>query len=166
MKASLLGLSVLGVLIASGYYFIVTSRQFVLHKIVIASFAVRAIGSLFMILHYPGAAEIVLASYIGFAFGGFLLIWTGLRNPTGKPLLYQLVTGILIGMIVINNFVPVKNLEDLVRFSSYPLAAFTGTILLKDTYVHQGEKNMVIMYFIVAIFAVILDVMQTFGILN
>jgi hypothetical protein len=148
----------LTILIATGYYLIVTSRRFVLHLIVIASFAVKGIGSLFKILHWTGADEILMISYIGFGLGGFLLIWTGLRNPAGKLLYYQLIAGILIAFIVISSFVPVPSLGRLVHLLSYPLAAITGTILLREEYVHQGEKNVLNMYFIGAIIAVIIDV--------
>jgi hypothetical protein len=156
MKIAFMMLSVFAV--ASGYYLVVTSPRFVLHFIVLISFVVRAIGSFFKILHWTGADELLMISYIGFGLGGFLLIWTGLRNPTRKLLHYQLITGVLIGLIVIDTFVPVDKLADLVRLVPYPLAALSGTILLREVYVHQGEKNMVAMYFIIAIIAVINDV--------
>lgn len=162
MKFTLLMLSLLGALIASGYYLIVTSRRFILHLIVIASFAVRGIGAMFKILHWTGADELQLISYIGFGLGGLLLIWTGFRNPTHKVLHYQLITGLLIGLIMFGSFVPVNSLAELARLMIYPLAALSGTILMQEVYVHQGEKNMVIMYFVIAIIAVINDLSHFF----
>jgi hypothetical protein len=160
VQVSMILISVMILLIASGYFLVITSRRFVLYLVVIASFAMRGIGSLFMVLHWSGTDELLLISDIGFGLGGFLLIWTGLRNPAGKLLYYQLIAGILIAFIVISSFVPVPSLGRLVHLLSYPLAAITGTILLREEYVHQGEKNVLNMYFIGAIIAVIIDVVQ------
>jgi uncharacterized membrane protein len=112
------------------------------------------------VLHWSGADELLLISDIGFGLGGFLLIWTALRNPTKKLLYYQLIAGFLIIFIVISSFIPLASLGSLVDLLAYPLAAITGTILLREEYVHQGEKNLLNMYFIGAIIAVITDVVQ------
>jgi hypothetical protein len=148
------------ILIATGYYLIVTSRRYVLHLMVIASFAVKGIGSLFRILHWTGADEILMISYIGFGLGGVLLMWTGLRNPEQKLLYYHIVAGVLISLIVISSFVPVVALERLAQLLPYPLAAITGTIILREDYVHQGEKNILNMYFIFSITVVVSDLLK------
>jgi hypothetical protein len=148
------------ILIATGYYLIVTSRRYVLHLIVIASFAVKGIGSLFRILHWTGADEILMISYIGFGLGGVLLMWTGLRNPEQKLLYYHIIAGVLISLIVISSFVPVVALERLAQLLPYPLAAITGTIILREDYVHQGEKNILNMYFIFSITVVVSDLLK------
>jgi hypothetical protein len=127
---------------------------------VIASFAVKGIGSLFRILHWTGADEILMISYIGFGLGGVLLMWTGLRNPEQKLLYYHIVAGVLISLIVISSFVPVVALERLAQLLPYPLAAITGTIILREDYVHQGEKNILNMYFIFSITVVVSDLLK------
>ena len=162
MTGSILFLVGLLLPISSGYFLIITSRKYVLHIIVLVGFVVRSVGSLFKILHWTGAEEILLISYAGFALGGFLLIWTGLRNPTGKMLHYQLVVGSLILLMVLNAIFPTNNFGDVARYLPYPAAGLSATILLNGTYVHQGEKNMLKMYFIVAIIAVIVDLMRLF----
>src|SRR5688572_23675910 len=90
--------------ITAGYLAIKTEKRFALHRIVVASFVILAIGILFKLLHLAGADQILMISYIGQALGGFLLIWTGLRNPTGKILFFQLISGILVSLFVLDRF--------------------------------------------------------------
>jgi hypothetical protein len=146
--------------IAAGYFTAKTERRFLLHLIVIISFIVRGAGSVLKILHWTGADELLMISQVGFGLGGLLLIWTGLRNPTGGLLVYQLICGGLIVLIVLTNFFPIYELDSAIRFAPYPLAALSATIIANKTYVHQGEKNMLIMYLIGAIEAVILDLVR------
>lgn len=162
MHASFLTLSALAVLIAAGYYVIVTSRRFVLHQIALVSFVILGIGLQFKLLHWTGADEIIIISYFGLGLGAFLLIWTGLRNPTKTILLYQLIAGILVVFMVINHVYPVYALNELMRLLPYPIAGVTGTILLRELYVHQGEKNVVNMFLIVSIISVIGDLRRFF----
>jgi hypothetical protein len=103
-----------------------------------------------------------MVSYIGIALGGFLLIWTGLRNPTGKVLFFQLISGILIGLVVLDRLVPIYDLASVVALLPYLLAAATGTIIFNQTYVHPAEKNMVTMYFIVSIAALLAILFRSF----
>jgi hypothetical protein len=162
VRIVLLVISALVLPICAAYLVIKTDKRFVLHRIVIALFFLRGIGSLFKMLHLAGADQLLLVSDIGVAMGAFLLIWTGLRNPTRKLLLYQLICGVIAAIMVLNNHWPIYPLANVVRFLPYPLAALAGTIILNKLYVHPGERNMLIMYFIVAIIAVVLDLFMLF----
>jgi hypothetical protein len=160
VQVSMIIISVIILLISSGYLVGKTDKKFLLHRVVIGFFLVRAVGTAFKILHWVGADELMAISDIGFALGAFLLIWTGLRNSTRKLLLYQFICGLLAAFMVLVNYWPIHQLASIVRFLPYPLAALAGTIILNKLYVHPGEKNMLIMYFIVAITAVILDLFR------
>ncbi len=153
-------ISAVAMLIAPGYLFGKTDKRFVLHMIVIVSFFIRGIGGILKILHWTGADELLIVSYAGFGLGGLLLIWTGIRNPTGKLLQYQLICGVLIGLIVVNSFWSLNAIDNIVRFLPYPVAALSATIIMSNLYIHSGEKSILVLYFIVAIFAVTLDLFR------
>jgi hypothetical protein len=114
-------------------------------------------GSIFSILHLPGASELLLISFTGTFLGAVLLIWRAFRNRQGQMLLNKLFAGsILIFQIAAVFLLPEQASK--IGLLNYPLAAIIGTVLINNQHEHEGERNILILFLMQAVLYILIEV--------
>ena len=147
--------------IASVYLLVKNRFQYVIYSIVLVLNFGAVIGSLFGILHLPGANELLLTGFAGTLLGAILLIWKSFRNIQGQVLLYKLLAGLILILQIVSVFMWPAH-SDRVALLNYPLTAFVATVLINEQYEHRGEKNILIMFMLLGLVYIVIDIVKLF----
>src|SRR5688572_8610315 len=115
--------------IASIYLLVKNRFQFIIYSVVLVLTFGAVIGSLFGILHLPGANELLLTGFAGTVLGAILLIWKSCRNIQGQILLYKLLAALILIFQIVSAFLWPEH-SDRVGLLNYPLTAFIATVLI------------------------------------
>ena len=147
--------------IASVYLLVKNRFQFIIYSVVLVLTFGAVIGSLFDILHLPGANELLLTGFAGTILGAILLIWKSFRNIQDQILLYKLLAGLILIFQIVSVFLwPAYG--DRVELLNYPLTAFIATVLINEQYEHQGERNILIMFMLLGLLYIVIDIVKLF----
>jgi hypothetical protein len=147
--------------IASVYLLVKNRFQYMIYSVVLVLNFGAVIGSLFAILHLPGANELMLTGFAGSLLGAALLIWNSFRNIQDQVLLYKLLTGLILIFQIVSVFIwPAYS--DRVALLNYPLTAFVATVLINEQYEHRGEKNMLVMFMLLGLLYIVIDIVKLF----
>lgn len=147
--------------IASLYLLIRNRVQYLVYSLVLVLAFGSVVGSLFKILHLPGADELLLTGFAGTFLGAILLLWRSFRNRQGQILFYKLMTALILVSLVA--FVVVWPGESRrIALLNYPLTAFLGTILINEQYEHEGERNLIILFLLHGFLYIVIDVLKLF----
>jgi len=146
--------------LVSVYFIFKMKFQPILYALAILLNIVMIAGVVMSVWHMPVGSEMMKVGMAGFVLGGVLFIWKGLKNNTGGILKYHLILGVIILVqLALVQFGPEKFLR-LEMLLNYPLVGVAGTIILKEDYVHEGEKNLLIVYAFSGLIFIVNDVLQ------
>ena len=153
--------SVFAIAITSIYLLVSNGFRHLVYSVVLFLVLLGVIGSVFTILHLPGADELMLTGVIGVFGGAGLLIWRSFYNTQGQVVLYKFFAGaLLIFQIVILLFFPHEQYR--VGLLNYPVALFIGTLLIKGQYEHAGERNILIIFLLERFLYIFLQIAKAF----
>lgn len=136
-----------------------------LYSIVLGLFILGSIGDFFRIMHWPYGPVMVLFGLLGTMIMTCLFLYNS--KTTSKEVRYeQLILGLClilqfamaISILVLHGF-----LATYIKFLYYPIAALCVTILLKNTYVNLGERNLTLYLLVHSLFIVIKLTFQLFA---
>lgn len=147
--------------IASGYLLLRNRFQYLIYSIVLVLTFGAILGSLFSILHWNGADELLLTGFSGTILGALLLIWKSIRNVQQQVLLYKLMTGLIL-LFQIAAFLLWPQHADRAGLLNYPLTAFIATVLINGQYEHEGERNILILFMLLGFLYILVEVLQMF----
>ena len=147
-------------LFAASIYLIIRLRlQYVIYSVAIALSLLQLAGAFFKIMHMPGGDELLLVGALGTLLGAGLLIWKSLRNRFNQVLINKLVVGLLLLSQLVLAFFSLQT-HQLAGILNYPVTALIATVLLNDQSEHQGEKNMMIVFLMQAIFYIVSELLN------
>lgn len=147
--------------IASGYLLVRNRFQYLIYSVVVVLTFGAILGSLFSILHLPGADELLLTGFAGTILGACLLIWKSVRNVQKQVLLYKLMTGLIL-LFQIMAFMLWPHYAERTGLLNYPLTAFIATVLINRQYEHEGERNILILFMLLGFLYILIEVLQRF----
>jgi hypothetical protein len=153
--------SVFVVVAATIYFLIRTGTRYPLYFTVLVLYVIQSVGLVFKIMHLPGADELLMLGYAGTVGGSLLLIWKGFKNQAKEIYLYKILSGVIIlAQFVLAYFWP-HEIYGVARILHYPIVALLGTILLKDQWEHEGEKNLMMLFVLQSLIFILNDVMKS-----
>jgi hypothetical protein len=153
--------SVFVVVAATMYFLIRTSTRYPLYFTVLLLYVIQSAGLVFKIMHLPGADELLMLGYAGTVCGSLLLIWKGFKNQAKEIYLYKILSGVIIlAQFILAYFWP-HEIYGIARILHYPIVALLGTILLKDQWEHEGEKNLMMLFVLQSLIFILNDVMKS-----
>jgi len=159
MNGAFVFVSIVVVTAASVYLLIRNRLDYPVYSLVLLLIVVLMLSSVLTILHWPGADESTLVGFSGVLLGSLLLVIKSFRNSQHELLFYKLMAGaILLFQLVSGFFWP--EYAHQVELMNYPMTAFAATVLINKQYDHEGERNMVILFTVQGVLAIIMDVLK------
>jgi peptidoglycan/LPS O-acetylase OafA/YrhL len=147
-------------LAAASIYLLIKMRiQYILYSVVIALCLVQLAGAFFKIMHWTGADELLIVGFAGTILGAGLLIWKSIRNQGKQILFNKLIVGLMLLLqLALALFTQARELGGLLN---YPVTALIATVIINDQSEHQGEKNMMIVFLMQAVFYLVSELLKS-----
>jgi hypothetical protein len=148
-------------LAAASVYFLVRMRiRYIIYSAVIFLTLLQIVGAFFKIMHMPGADQLLILGFAGTIIGGGLLIWRSVWNE-GKGIIFnKLMVGLMLLVQLALVFFPVRA-DQLGSLLNYPITALIATVLINDQSEHQGERNMMIVFLMQAVFYIASELLKS-----
>ena len=148
-------------LAAASVYFLVRMRiRYIIYSLVIFLTLLQIVGAFFKIMHMPGGDQLLILGLAGTIIGGGLLIWKSLRTSGKQVLFNKLMVGLMLLLQVALVFFPIRA-QQLGGLLNYPITALIATVLINDQSEHQGEKNMMIVFLMQAVFYLVSELLKS-----
>ncbi|HMV08680.1 MAG TPA: hypothetical protein PK325_05535 [Cyclobacteriaceae bacterium] len=155
---SILIVGIFALTILTGYFLVVTPFRLFAYWLAIFLHITALVGSILKILHLPGGDEMLTTTFISSFLSGTLIFWRGIQSAETSVKMTKILLGLCIIVQPALSVISVVNGDfsvlTLARYLAFPIVMTCAFILLKKSVIHVGEKNLMSVALVHAIFAI------------
>ena len=124
----------------------------IIYAIILSFGILQLTGSVFKALHWPFSGVMLLIGFAGAIVTALTFVSTSLKNETKSVLVLQLLLGITLllqcALAILSSAVALSYGS----YFNYPVLALSATILFNRTYLNNGERNILLLVLMQALF--------------